>query len=76
MPETVSVLRENERRGLLREGQPVPLNILKTQSSCDEKDLRGEKLFELSGLGVYVSSLINHTRMSPFGYWRNLEHTK
>ena len=45
-------------------GQPVPLNILKTQSSCDEKDLRGEKLFELSGLGVYVSSLINHTCVS------------
>ena len=46
------------------EGQPVPLNDSKTRSSSDDKACREENLFVLSGRGVYVSGLINHTRVS------------
>ena len=46
------------------EGRPVPLNNSKTRSSCDDKEFGKENLFVLSGRGVYVSGLINHTRVS------------
>ena len=46
------------------EGQPDPLNNSKIRSSCDDKEFRSESLFVFSGRGVYVSGLINHTRVS------------
>ena len=46
------------------EGQSVLLNNSKTRSSCDDKEFGKENLFVLSGRGVYVSGLINHTRVS------------
>ena len=45
-------------------GQSAPLNNSKTRSSCDDKEFGKENLFVLSGRGVYVSGLINHTRVS------------
>ena len=40
------------------------MNGSRTQSSCNDKDYREENLYVLSGRGVYVSGLVNHTRVS------------
>ncbi len=47
------------------EGQPVPMNGSRTESSCDDKECTEKNLYVLSsGRGVYVSGLVNHTCMS------------